>query len=191
MALLVIGLVVFIGVHSVRIVSDDFRSRTIARLGLNTWKGLYSVAAIAGFVLIVMGYAAARTDPVVLWAPPLWTRHVAALLSVIGFVLIAAAYVPGNRIKAAVGHPMVVGTKSWAFGHLLANGTLADVVLFGTFLLWAAASFRAARQRDRAAGTVYPKRGPSRDIAVVVAGIVLAGVFAIYLHAPLIGVRPF
>ena len=92
----------------------------------------------------------------VLWLPPVAMRHIAALLTLVAFILLVAAYVPRNGIKARLHHPMVIGVKVWAFAHLLANGNLADVVLFGAFLVWAALSFRAARGRDRVAGTVYP-----------------------------------
>jgi len=191
MTLLVVGLVLFLAVHSTRIVAEGWRSATIARLGEKSWKGLYSLLSIVGFVLIVIGYGAARQSPVVLYVPPTWTRHLAALLTLPAFVLVAAAYVRGNTIKRAVGHPMVAGVKVWAFAHLLANGTLADVLLFGGFLVWAALSFRAARQRDRIAGTVYPTGPASRTVFTVVAGVVAWALFAFVLHRPLIGVAPF
>ena len=165
MTLLILGLVLFLGVHSTRIVADGWRTATIARVGEKPWKGIYSLLSIAGFVLLVIGYGAARQAPVVLFAPPVWTRHLAALLTIPAFVLLAAAYVPGNAIKRAVGHPMMAGVKVWALAHLLANGTLADLLLFGTFLAWAVLGFIAARRRDRAAGTTYPA-GPGSRTAI-------------------------
>ena len=191
MTLLLIGLALFLGVHSTRIVADGWRTATIARVGEKPWKGIYSLLSIAGFVLIVIGYGAARQSPVVLFAPPAWTRHLAALLTIPAFVLLAAAYVPGNAIKRAVGHPMMAGVKVWALAHLLANGTLADVLLFGTFLAWAVLGFIAARRRDRAAGTTYPAGPGSRTAITVVVGLVAWAVFAFALHRPLIGVAPF
>ncbi len=191
MTLLVLGLVIFLGVHSTRIFADGWRSRRLAAMGEIPWKGVYTVLSLVGFVLIVQGYAAARVDPVVLWNPPVWTRHLAALLTLPAFILLAAAYVPGNRIKARVGHPMVLGVKVWAIAHLIANGSLADVLLFGAFLAWSAASFSAARKRDRAAGVTYPALGIGRDIAVIAGGIVAWAAFAVWLHGLLIGVRPF
>jgi uncharacterized membrane protein len=191
MTLLILGLVLFLGVHSTRIVADGWRTATIARIGEMPWKGIYSLLSIAGFVLLVVGYGAARQSPVVLFAPPVWTRHLAALLTIPAFVLLAAAYVPGNAIKRAVGHPMMAGVKVWALAHLLANGTLADVLLFGTFLSWAVLGFIAARRRDRAAGTTYPAGPGSRTAIAVVAGLVAWAVFAFALHRPLIGVAPF
>lgn len=191
MTLLVLGLVIFLGVHSTRVFAEGWRGRRIAAMGEIPWKGVYTVLSLVGFVLIVQGYAAARVDPVVLWNPPIWTRHLAALLTLPAFILLAAAYVPGNRIKARVGHPMVLGVKVWAIAHLIANGSLADVMLFGAFLAWSAASFSAARKRDRAAGRTYPALGIGRDIAVIVGGIVAWAAFAVWLHGLLIGVRPF
>jgi uncharacterized membrane protein len=191
MSLLILGLVLFLGVHSVRIVADGWRSAFIARRGLGAWKGLYSVASVVGFVLIVWGYGQARQQPVMLWASPTWARHAASLLTLVAFVLLAAKDVPGNGIKARVHHPMVLGVKVWAFAHLLANNTLADLLLFGSFLVWSIASFAAARRRDRAAGTVYPPGRPSRTLLAVGAGVVIWLLFAFWLHGWLIGVRPF
>ena len=191
MALLVLGLVLFLGVHSVRIVADDWRSAQIARRGEKAWKGLYTLLSIVGFVLIVWGYGQARTEPVFLWQPPLWTKHLASLFVLLAFVLLAAAYVPRNAIKARLHHPMVAGVKLWAFGHLLANGTLADVLLFGSFLVWAVFTFRAARRRDRAAGTLYPPGTVRGTALTLVAGVAAWVVFALWLHAWLIGMRPF
>jgi uncharacterized membrane protein len=191
MTLLIIGLAVFLGVHSTRIVADGWRTATLARIGEKPWKAIYSLLSIAGFVLIVIGYSAARQSPVVLYTPPVWTRHVAALLTLPAFVLLVAAYVQRNAFKRAIGHPMVAGVKIWALAHLLANGTLADVLLFGGFLLWAVLSFTAARRRDRAAGVAYPAGSGMRTAITVAVGVVAWAAFAFALHRPLIGVAPF
>lgn len=191
MTTLLIGLLIFLGAHSVRIFAEPWRQARIARMGAGAWKGAYSLVSLAGFALIVWGYGSARAVPVELWSPPPWTRHLSSLLNLGAFVLLAAAYVPRNRIRAAVGHPMVAGVKLWALAHLLSNGRLADVVLFGAFLAWAVLDFRAARARDRASG-VRPVPGTvGGDLATVVVGVVATAVFALWLHAPLIGVRPF
>ena len=146
---LLAGLLLFLGVHSTRVFADDWRTQTRARLGAGAFKGVYSLLSLAGLVLLVWGYGVARQQPVVLWNPPVAMRHVAALLTLFSFVLLAAAYVPGNQIKARLHHPMVLGVKVWALAHLLANGTLADVLLFGSFLVWAIVLFAASRRRDR------------------------------------------
>lgn len=191
MTILLLGLLVFLGTHSVRIVADDWRTRQVARIGLMPWKGAYAAASLVGFVLIVWGYAQARLDPVVLWVPPLWGRHLASLLTLPAFILIAAAYVPGTRMRAAIGHPMLAGVKLWALAHLLSNGSLADVVLFGSFLVWAVVDFAASRRRDRAAGTQLRAGSLRGDAIAVVVGGVAWFVFARHLHATLIGVQPF
>jgi uncharacterized membrane protein len=191
MTLLVAGLVLFLGAHSVRIFADDWRTRTIARTGEARWKTVYSLVSLAGFVLIVWSYGAARETPVAVFAPPVWARHLASLLTLPAFVLLAAAKGPANRIRAAVGHPMVAGVKLWAFAHLLANGTLADVVLFGSFLAWAIADFVAARRRDRAAGTAPAPGSIGATLVATAIGLAAWALFAFVLHGPLIGVRPF
>lgn len=191
MTTLVIGLLLFLGTHSVRVFADDWRGAQIARRGENAYKGVYTLVSLAGLALIVWGYGQARAAPVELFNPPVWTRHAASLLTLISFVLIAAAYAPRNRIRAALGHPMVAGVKIWAFAHLIANGRLADLVLFGAFLAWAVIDFRSARRRDRLAARVIPAGTLSGDAIAVVAGLVAWFAFAFYLHGWLIGVRPF
>ena len=191
MTILVLGLLIFLGVHSVRIFADPWRSAMRARLGEGAWKGLYSLVSLAGFALLIWGYGLARQTPLVLWTPPVGMRHLAALLTAIAFILIAAAYVPRNAIKAKLHHPMVLGVKTWALAHLLANGTLADVLLFGSFLAWAVVLFAASRRRDRVNGTVYPAGAASGTAITVAVGLLAWAAFAFWLHGMLIGVRPF
>jgi uncharacterized membrane protein len=191
MAMLILGLLLFLGVHSARVVAEDWRQGVRQRWGANTWKAVYSVASIVGFVLIVYGYGAARQQPVALWTPMVWPRHLAALLTLPAFVLLAAAYVPSNGIKARLHHPMVLSVKLWALAHLVANHTLADLLLFGSFLLWAVLSFRAARGRDRAAGVVYAPGKTAATVLTVVLGVAAWLAFALWGHAALVGVRPF
>lgn len=191
MLVLVLGLVLFLGTHAVRIVADGWRSRMHTVLGERRWKAAYSALALIGFVLIVYGYGLARQAPVVLWSPPTWTRHVAALLMLPSFVLVVAGNVPGNALRARLGHPMVLGTKMWALAHLLANGTLADVVLFGSFLAWAVLDFRSARRRDRTNPVSPAVVRPGRTALVVIVGTAAWAAFAFWLHEAWIGVRPF
>jgi uncharacterized membrane protein len=189
--MLVLGLVLFLGVHSTRIVADGWRTAVVARVGAIPWKAVYALLAIAGFLLLVWGYGQARQNPVVLWPqPPVAVRHLAALLTLAAFVLLAAAYVPGNGIKARLHHPMLLGVKLWALAHLVSNNSLADLLLFGGFLVWAVLAFRSARQRDRVARTVYPAGSAVRTVIAVAAGVVAWGVFAFWLHPLWIGVRP-
>jgi uncharacterized membrane protein len=191
MSFLILGLVLFLGTHSVRIFAGNWRDAQIARLGEMPWKGVYSLISAAGLGLIIWGYGLARVDAPMLWYPPPWTRHLTALLMGPAFILLVAAYLPGSRIKAAVGHPMVAAVKIWALAHLLTNGKLAAVTLFSAFLVWAIVDFASARRRDRAAGRTYPVRGWTRDVMVMVTGLVAWALFALYGHAWLIGVRPF
>jgi uncharacterized membrane protein len=190
-ALLLIGIVLFFGVHSVRVFAEDWRTRQITRLGARPWRGIYSLLSGVSVVVLVWGYAQTRKTPIELWTPPSWTYPITSALVLVSFVLIAAAYVSRNRIKAKIGHPMTAGIKTWAFAHLLSNGTLGDVLLFGSFLVWAVFVFIAARKRDREAGTTYPVGPVSKDVITVVGGTVAWAVFGFWLHGPLIGVRPF
>lgn len=191
MTLLILGLVIFLGAHSIRLFAAGWRERVIARLGANAWKGLYALVSLAGFVLLVWGFGLARHHPVVLYVPPAWLRHLNALFTLAAFVLVAAAYVPRNHLKAKLGHPMLAGVKLWALGHLLATGMLRDVLLFGTFLVWAVADFAVSRRRDRRAGITYAPGAATGDTLSIVIGALAWAVFAFWLHALLIGVNPF
>jgi uncharacterized membrane protein len=191
MAYLLAGLLMFLGVHSLRIFADGWRAQQIARIGPLPWKGLVSVLSLAGFALLVWGWGMARQTPVVLWQPPVGMRHAASLLTLLAFVLLAAAYVPGNAIKARFHHPMVLGVKTWALAHLLSNGNLAHVVLFGSFLAWGVLLFIASRRRDRREATVYAPGRLAPTLVTVVVGVAAWAVFAFKLHGMWIGVRPF
>jgi uncharacterized membrane protein len=188
MTILIVGLLVFLGVHSVRIIADEWRSAQIARIGLNAWKGLYSLVSLAGFALIVWGYGLMRVAPAELWNPPTWMRYPASLLMLASFILLVAAYIPRNRLKTMVRHPMIIGVKVWTFAHLVTNGRLGDVVLFGAFLAWAVLDFRAARQRDRASRKTDAAGTWANAAIAVVIGVAGWVVFARYLHMSLIGV---
>ena len=190
MSVLVLGLVIFLGAHSVRIFAESWRTRQVARLGANGWKSLYSVVSVVGFALIIWGYGIARRDPVLLWTPPVWAPHLTALLTLIAFVLFVAAYVPRNHFKAWVKHPMSLSAGLWALGHLLANGTLNAVVLFAAFLVWGVLGYRAARQRDLVSGVVYPAGTVAMDAVALVVGVVAWVVFVFWLHGWWIGVKP-
>ena len=191
MTLLILGLIVFLGVHSTRMCAPAWREAQIARFGMLPWKAVYAIVSLLGFVLIVHAYGQTRLDPIVLWQPPVWTKHVAGLLMLASFICIAAAYVPGNALKAKVGHPMLAGVKVWGFAHLLSNGNLADVVLFGSFMVWAILEFGTSRRRDKAADTTYPRISMGRDLLVLFLGVAGTAVFAGFLHLQLIGVRPY
>lgn len=188
MVVLVLGLVLFFAVHSVSIVNEAWRDRMVAKHGERVWQGVYAVLAVVGFVLIVWGYGLARQEPLVVYSPPAWLRHVAMLLLVPVFPLLLAAYLPG-RIQAATKHPMLAATKLWAFAHLLANGMLADVLLFGAFLAWSVVDRISMKRRvPRAVPGAPPSK--ANDVIAVVGGLALYVAFVFWLHTWLIGVAP-
>ncbi len=192
---LVLGLLLFLGIHSTSIVAPAWRDRTAARLGTGPWKLLYTVVGVIGFALIVWGYGQARRDPTFLYFPPRGLGHFALLLLVPVFPLLLAAYLPG-KIRSKTKHPMLVATKLWALAHLMANGGLHDVVLFGSFLAWAVADRISLKRRPSQPVPGAPtlagaeRRGPYNDAIVVVAGLALYVVFLLWGHRALIGVSP-
>jgi uncharacterized membrane protein len=187
-SVLIAGLILFLAAHSVSIVNEPWRDRMVTRMGERAWQALYSLVAIGGFVLIVWGYGLARQDPVILYVPPLWLRHITLLLMIFVFPLLLATYLPG-RIQSATKHPMLAATKIWAFAHLLANGSVADVVLFGSFLIWAVADRISMKHRKQ---RPIPGAPPSKlnDAIAVVAGLALYVAFVLWLHVWLFGVSP-
>jgi uncharacterized membrane protein len=172
MDVLILGLVLFLGVHSIAIVAPGLRQRARRRLGEGAWKGLYAIVSLVGFVLIVYGFGLARQASLVLYSPPVWLRRLALLLMLPVFPLVLAAYLPG-RIKTAMKHPMLVAVKLWAFAHLLANGRLADVLLFGGFLAWAVVDRISLKRRPpQALRTAAPGRW--NDAIAVVLGLAIS-----------------
>jgi len=188
---LILGLVLFLGMHSAKMLAWGFRERFIAERGENAWKGIYTVVSLVGFVLIIWGYSMARYEGPILYAPPLWFGHITMLLMLFSFVSLMAAYTPPGKIKAAVKHPMLLAVKLWAFGHLLINGELASVLLFGGFLVWAIADRISVRRREAAGLASLPEAGPLRNDAIpVVVGVVVYLLFVWRLHQWLFGVPP-
>jgi uncharacterized membrane protein len=185
---LLAGIAIFLGVHSVAIVAPSWRDQMAARLGDVAWKAAYSLVSIVGFVLLVRGYAATRLDPIQLYAPPHWLQHIAAILMVPVFPLLLSAYLPG-RIKAAAQHPMLAATKLWATAHLLANGMLGDVLVFGGFLAWAVADRISLKRRLPRAAPALPE-GRYNDLIAVVLGFALYVWFIASAHVRLFGVQP-
>jgi uncharacterized membrane protein len=190
MLLLVLGLIIFLGIHSTLIFAPSVKSNFVAHRGALAWRAIYSVLALLGLVLIIIGYGASRQAPVMVWVPPVGLAHLALLLTLPAFIFLAAAYVPNNHLKAKMGHPMYLAIKTWALAHLLANGMLADILLFGSFLAWAIAGFAVRRKQDRKEAKQYPQGTMGGTIATVIVGLVTWGVFAFYLHTILIGVNP-
>lgn len=186
MTLLVLGLILFLGTHSISIISWRWRDGMVARMGEMPFKGVYGLVAIGGLVLIVIGYGQARMDPTWIYQPPPFMRHLAMLLMLFAFPALLAAYFPG-RIQQVLKHPMLVAVKAWALAHLLVNGTLADLLLFGGFLVWAVADRISLKRRPQ---RTIPQLPESRvnDVIVVAGGLALYAAFAFWLHPVLFGV---
>ena len=185
MAILILGLVIFLGVHSVRIFAPAWRDARVASMGEGPWKGVYSLVAVVGLVLMIWGYYLARPLAPVLYSTPFWMVHLQLLLMALSFIALAAAELPAGRLKPMLKHPMLVAVKLWAFGHLLVNGDLASVLLFGAFLAWAVVDRISAKRRN----APIPAPGPvSNDILAAVIGLVVYGLFVWKLHEWLIGV---
>jgi uncharacterized membrane protein len=188
MSLLIVGLVLFLGVHSVAIVAPALRAGAIRRLGEAAWKGSYALVSLLGFVLLCYGFGLARQAPVILYSPPTWASHVALVLMLPVFPLVLAAYLPG-RIKTAAKHPMLAAVKLWAFAHLLANGSLADVLLFGGFLAWAVIDRISLKRRPAQVMRTAPP-GPWNDVIAVVLGLAVYALLIGWAHVRLFGVSP-
>ncbi len=186
MLILIIGLILFFGSHSVSIVNEPWRNRMAARLGEQRWQGLYSLVALAGFLLIVWGYGMVRHDATVIYTTPPVTRHLAWLLMVPVFPLLIATYAP-SRIRTVTQHPMLLATMLWAAAHLLVNGNLADLLLFGSFFIWAIADRISMTHRTQRPLQGFP---PSRfsDAIAIAAGLGLYLAFLFGVHGWLIGV---
>ena len=188
MTLLLIGLALFLGIHSISIFAEEFRNRMAAKSEMG-WKAAYGLVSLAGILLIVHGYAEARLEPTLLYVTPAWLRHVTALLMLPVFILFFAPYFPG-RIKAVTRHPQLVAVKLWAVSHLLVNGMLADVVLFSAFLAWAVVDRISLKRRTPRGVPGLPESGVN-DVIVIVFGLAAYVVFALWLHVAWIGVAPF
>ena len=197
MTQLIWGLILFLGAHSVRIWADGWRNQTIEAYGEKAFKGVYALVSILGFYLLVVGYGEARLQTVALWNPPIFTKHISMLLMLFSSILLMATYIPRNHFKMRLGHPMVLSVKVWALSHLLANGNLADLVLFGSFLIWAVLNFRSARARDRAqvqnpdAMEDAPlKPNLFATLIALFGGMALWALITFVLHVKLVGVAP-
>jgi uncharacterized membrane protein len=184
---LILGLILFLGMHSARMIAPAWRDGRVATMGEGPWKGIYSLISLAGFVLIIWGYGRAWAVAPVLYEPPTWLKHLAALLMFFSFVSAMVSTFPAGRLKPALKHPLLLAVKIWAFAHLLANGDLAAVILFGAFLAWAVADRIALKRRDEP----LPLAGPVKwDVAAIVSGAALYVLFVWKLHLWLIGVPP-
>lgn len=186
---LVAGLILFLGVHSVSIIAPAWREAQIARHGERVWKGVYALVSLAGLLLLIHGYGVARQTPWLLYSPPMPLRHVALLLMVPVFPLLFAAYLPG-RLQRMAKHPMLLAVKFFATAHLLANGSLADVLLFGAFLAWAVADRISVKRRAVPRQVPGAPPSPLNDVVAVVGGLMVYAAFVLWVHVWMIGVSP-
>lgn len=188
MAVLVLGLLLMLGAHSLKVVAPGWRGTVVARLGEGPYKGLYSIVSLGGLVLIVWGFARAWEAPVFLYTPPTWGRHVAMALMIPALILVFASLFPAGWIKRFVAHPLLTATALWAIGHIFANGDLAGVVLFGAILAWAVVD-RIAQPKPSQSEAQRVSFGKG-DLAAVLAGVALYIVLIAGLHYWLFGVSP-
>ena len=185
---LLIGIILFLGIHSISIFALSFRDRMAAKSEYG-WKAVYSVISLVGLILLIRGYGEARQVATIFYIPPLWLRHVASLLLLPVFILMIAPYFPG-KINQIIKHPQLTAVKLWATAHLLVNGSSADLILFGAFLIWAVADRISVKRRPVREVPHVPASGANTIITLIL-GIALYVIFALWLHEPLIGVRPF
>ncbi|WP_026617999.1 NnrU family protein [Ensifer aridi] len=191
MALLLLGIVIFLGMHLVRVVAPGFRAGIIESRGKGTWMGLYTLVSFVGLCLIIYGFGQARGETGMLYDPPVFLRHIALLLMLFAFVLLAAGSLPAGRIAVAVKHPQILSIKIWALAHLLANGETSSVLLFGSFLAWAVTLRISLKRRERAGETVLPVFKSARnDVLAILIGLAAYVLFIWKLHDWLIGVPP-
>lgn len=190
MTLFTLGLVIFFGIHFTQALLPQQRQAAVAKLGANGWKIVYSLISILGFALIIWGYPAAKAAGGWVWYPPVGMRHANSLFTLLAFILLVAAYVPRNHFKAKLGHPMTLSVKVWALGHLLAHGSLAGILLFASFLIWAIVVYKVNRQRDRANNVVTATAALSATLITLVVGLLAWAGFAFWGHLALIGVSP-
>ncbi|WP_112994325.1 NnrU family protein [Hyphomicrobiales bacterium] len=191
MAILVLGIIIFLGMHLIRVVAPGFRAGIIERRGKGTWRGIYAILSLIGLCLIIYGFGQARTETGMLYDPPVFLRHIALLLMLFAFVFLAAGFLPAGRIAVAVKHPQILSIKTWALAHLLANGETSSVLLFGSFLAWAVILRISLKHRERAGERVLPVfKSSTNDVLAIVIGLVAYGLFVWKLHEWLIGVAP-
>ena len=190
MLIFILGLIIFLGTHSIRIFFEAWRIKQINTLGEKKWKGIYSLLSLIGFVLIIIGYSQAKLSNISIWNPPLWTWHITILLNLIAGILITASYVPNNAIKVKLKDPMILGVKTWAFAHLISNGTLVGIILFGSFLIWAIIDFNSCRTRKLSISSENIYSSSAMTAITLVIGVIVWAIILFYAHKQIIGINP-
>ncbi|OCP09149.1 MULTISPECIES: NnrU family protein [unclassified Ensifer] len=191
MAILVLGIIIFLGMHLIRVVAPGFRAGVIESRGKGAWMGIYAILSLIGLCLIIYGFGQASSETGMLYDPPVFLRHIALLLMLFAFIFLAAGFLPAGRIAVAVKHPQVLSIKIWALAHLLANGETSSVLLFGSFLVWAVILRVSLKRRERAGERVLPVfKSAMNDVLAIVIGLAVYVLFVWKLHEWLIGVPP-
>ena len=191
MTILIAGIILLLGIHLIRVIKPGFRNTMVAQMGENAWKGIYAVVSLLGLVVLVYGYGLARPGAVDLWYPPVWTAHLTVTLMLLAMICLVSAFLPAGYIATRAKHPMVLSVKIWALAHLIANGDLASVLLFGSFLAWGVILRIALKRRQRAGLLVLrPFVSGRYDLLAVVIGIAIWLAFIAKLHLLLFGVAP-
>ncbi len=188
---LIIGLILFLGVHLAKVAAPEWRTNVIATSGDGAWKGIYSIASIIGFGLIIWFYNDAVANGPYLYEPPVWMKQTNALLMLFASISMGVYLFPAGRLKVALKHPMLLAVKIWALGHLLANGSLAAILLFGSFLAWAVIVRISLKKREQRGESKLPVAGNVKwDVLSILVGFALYVVFMAGLHVWLFGVSP-
>lgn len=190
MSLLVLGIVLFLGIHLIRVVAPGFRTSLIAGLGEAGWKIAYSIVSIVALVVLIYGFGQAR-DMTPIWSPPFWMSHITILLMLFALICLAASLLPAGHIAVRTKHPMVLSVKIWALAHLLSNGDGAAMLLFAAFLAWGVILRISLKRRERAGEiTLRPFVSATYDLYAIVIGAVAWALIIWKLHAWIIGVSP-
>jgi uncharacterized membrane protein len=190
LTIMILGLAIFLGVHLFTTVRGQ-RAALIMRIGENGYKGLYSLISLIGLVLIVYGFARYRQGEWIdIWFPPVWTKHLAALLVLFAFIMLVASYSRGH-IYTTLKHPMLAAVKLWALAHLMANGDLGSIILFGSILAWAVIDRISLKRRTDPGAPPIPVGGMRNDVIAIFGGVVLYAVFGLWFHPYVLGIPVF
>lgn len=187
MLYLLLGLAIFFAIHILRMLAPTSRDKQLAAMGEGAWKGLYSLISLVGLALAVWGWMQYRPDAPEIYTPPGWGWHANALLVLVAFILNFAANLPTGRIKSAVGHPFLLAIIFWSAGHLVANGDLASLILFGSFLVYAIWNRISVAGRNEPVPVFISYRG---DVIAIAIGIIAYTIFVLWLHGWLFGITP-
>jgi uncharacterized membrane protein len=189
MIIFIMGFIIFFGIHSISLFSRPLRDRLLARIGESKWKGYFTLLAILGLTLLVMGYVEVRKTPTFVYHLPDWFRSLVWILMLPVFPLLILAYLPGT-FREMIPHPMVTSIILWSGSHLLVNGTLGDIILFGMFFIWSIGIYISMVKHPRDGGLKQPVSLQMKyDLIAMVTGLILYFSYFLWLHEMIIGMR--